>query len=361
MLHTTWRRVSLLPDSVLNPSPLRQFIHNSRCVSGVSVTHFDSGGATALRNGDAERQPTIRCDSLVSDIFVPKNQKKFKASSSKTSSSGETKSAKTMTPAKVYTANESAVPKTKPKKPRFVNPPPPKIEAFLRQLESEVDTLTLADVENYRPSEIADTRSPEYEVQYDAAFDRLTRSFDMPSMRRIFDLYSIPQLSASLQKKKLYSQAILEYWGWKPASMVKEDMLDETKSSELSFSLNNDEAFLLMGKDGAELLNLAQRYGVHLSFSTDRALFLKAKGFQGSLKRLKGYLNSFKTDIQVENASLHLGQILPFETLKRISRLSGAYIMTEDDRVHTSLLFMCIVFSPVPASYFFSQKSTPQP
>ncbi len=47
--------------------------------------------------------------------------------------------------------------------------------------------------------------------------------------------------------------------------------------------------------DGAELLNLAQRYGVNLSFHTGDALSLKATGLQGSLKRLTGYLNSFKT------------------------------------------------------------------
>ena len=262
MLHATWRRISLLPNSFLNPSPLRQFIHNSRCVSGAFVTQFDSGveQPTALRNADAEQQPTIPSDSLVSDLFAPNNQTLFRAASSKPSSSDrKTQSAKTTQ------VHGSVIPKTRPK-PRFVNPPPPKIEAFLRQLESEGDTLTLTDVENCRPSKIADTRSPEYEVHYNAAADRLMRSFDMPSMRRIFDLYSIPQLSVSLQRKKLYAEAILEYWGWKPTSVVKEDILDETQSSELcaiyvyiwnlwrfwidltGFPLSNDEAFLLMGK-----------------------------------------------------------------------------------------------------------------
>ena len=62
----------------------------------------------------------------------------------------------------------------------------------------------------------------------------------------------------------------------------------------------------------------------------------------------------------MESASLHLGQILPFETLKRVSRLSGSYLMAENDRVHISLLFMCIGFSHILASYFFSRKPTPQ-
>ncbi len=231
MLHVTWRRISLLPDSFSNPSPLRRFIHNSRCVSGVFVTQFSGGEQpTALRNADAEQRPTISSEPLASDIFAPYSKTLSRVASSKPSSSDrKTKSAKTT---QVHTANESVIPKTKPK-PRFVNPPPPKIEAFLRQLEFEGDTLTLIDVENCRPSKITDTRSSEYEVHYNAAVDRLMRSFDIPSMRRIFDLYSIPQLPVSLQRKKLYAEAILEYWGWKPTSVVKEDILDETLSSEL--------------------------------------------------------------------------------------------------------------------------------
>ena len=45
--------------------------------------------------------------------------------------------------------------------------------------------------------------------------------------------------------------------------------------------------------EGAELLNLAKRYSVHLSF-IEHPLKLRAKGLQGSLKRLQGYIDSFK-------------------------------------------------------------------
>ncbi|KAF8974025.1 hypothetical protein BDZ97DRAFT_1648269 [Flammula alnicola] len=247
-----------------------------------------------------------------------------------------TQTAEGTRPSKAVGSKEKSLKEKKTKRPRkIIEPPPKKIEAFLSQIESEKDTLTLEDVERYKPPKIPHTRSQEYEKEYNDVFGTLTRSFSMPKLREIFNLYNMPQLPTSHQKKIPYAEQILEKWGWTPLAVVQRNILDQTKVSECQFPLGPGEAFLLMGKDGAELLNLAKRYDVHLSF-TGYPISLRVKGLQGSVKRLEGYLKSFKKDIEVETISLPLQQSIPSETFKSISRLSGAYLAPEDDKVFRS-------------------------
>ncbi|KAF8198944.1 hypothetical protein BJ912DRAFT_683750 [Pholiota molesta] len=340
----TFRRLSLRPELPSNGSSIRRFIHNSLCAYGPSPFHL---GATTIetRTGlgishDDARTLHFDSASLTKEPASSVSGAEISSTSNSTgieSSKGPTTSTKSRKIAKPLRMSDDAV-STRPSKPKkaprkVVEPPTKKIETFLQRVESEKDILTLVDAERYNTPTIPDTRSPQYEVEYNQVMNNLIRSFSMLNLRKIFDLYKLPHLPMSRQTKVPYVQAILEHWGWTPIAVVRDTVLDETKASELRIPLRVEEAFLLMGKDGAELLSLAKRYAVNLSFS-DHPMALKAKGLQGSLKRLEGYLKSFKKDIVSETTSLRQGQSLSSETLKSISRLSGAYLASEKDKFH---------------------------
>jgi hypothetical protein len=336
----TFRRLSLRPELPSNGSSIRRFIHNSLCAYGPSPFHL---GATTIetRTGlgishDDARTLHFDSASLTKEPASSVSGAEISSTSNSTGiecSKGPTTSTKSRKIAKPLRMSDDAV-STRPSKPKkaprkVVEPPTKKIETFLQRVESEKDILTLVDAERYNTPTIPDTRSPQYEVEYNQVMNNLIRSFSMLNLRKIFDLYKLPHLPMSRQTKVPYVQAILEHWGWTPIAVVRDTVLDETKASELRefrllriwFALTSsllcpgiplrvEEAFLLMGKgenfsltfissktygciDGAELLSLAKRYAVNLSFS-DHPMALKAKGLQGSLKRLEGYLKSFK-------------------------------------------------------------------
>ncbi|KAF9472245.1 hypothetical protein BDN70DRAFT_844679 [Pholiota conissans] len=304
-----FRRLSLRTELPSNGLSIRCYIHNPQSFFGPSTR-----GQVISVSETSTKVSTEAAGSSTNPKIYPKKREESEND----------------VPFDDTTLNSSS--RTKKSARKIIEPPTKKIEAFLRRAKSENHTLTLADVERCNPSTIPDTRSPRYEAEYNEVMNNLTRSFSMVNMQKIFDLYKMPQLPLSRQNKVRYAQAILEHWGWTPIAVVRDSVLDETKASELHFPLRSEEAFLLMGKDGAELLGLAKRYSVNLSFY-DHPMTLKANGLQGSLKLLEGYLKGFKKDIQSEVTSLPLGQSLSFGTLKSISRLSGAYLVPEKDKL----------------------------
>lgn len=347
----TFRRLSLRPELPSNGSSIRRFIHNSLCASGpfpsqLGATTIETRTGLGIAHDNAQ---TLHLDSasftkepapLVSgaEISGKSNSTGIKSSNGTTTSTKSHEIAKPLGMSDDTVSTRASKPKKAPRK--VVEPPTKKIETFLQRIESEKDTLTLVDAERYNTPTIPDTRSPQYEVEYNQVMNNLIRSFSMLNLRKIFDLYKLPHLPISRQTKVPYVQAILEHWGWTPIAVVRDTLLDETKASESrefrllriwfaltpsflcpGIPLRVEEAFLLMGKgenfsltfisfhrkpmvciDGAELLSLAKRYAVNLSFS-DHPMALKAKGLQGSLKRLEGYLKSFK---KVRFSCLHL-------------------------------------------------------
>lgn len=199
-----------------------------------------------------------------------------------------------------------------------------KLEAYLQHIETSSRQVTLAEIERYRPVETPDADSPAYECKYNSLLETLMRSFSLQQLRRFQKLYS---LSTPVRRNKWhYARAIVENaWKWPSPQTVKDAEEVYRNINHRSFPLNMRQAFLLLGKDGADLLALSTKYDVHVSL-TANPLSLKAEGLQASLDDLSRYIDLFKSNISETSFSLPAGQRISSEALRRISRLSGVFL-----------------------------------
>ncbi|CAA7266542.1 unnamed protein product [Cyclocybe aegerita] len=205
-----------------------------------------------------------------------------------------------------------------------------KLIAYLAHIESTKDKVTLEDIEQYKHRRRPNPRSSTYDQDYTELLDVLAASFTIPQLKRFLQLYGTRPPPKRRLTKRLYAETIMEKWGWTSLAEVQQDRIDQSEVSEHQFPMEPGPSFLLMGKDGADLLSLAKRYNVHLSF-TSNPLTLKVQGLKGSLKQVEGYLDIFKSGLEFETSCLPLGQRVNPEASQSISRASGAYVEAEAD------------------------------
>ncbi|KAF8225081.1 hypothetical protein L208DRAFT_1409162 [Tricholoma matsutake] len=198
-----------------------------------------------------------------------------------------------------------------------------KVQEYLDFVASTSNTVTLADIERCRPPEYGAPGTSEYESDYNLLLDTLVRSFSTKQLRRFLHLYQL-----DLPKKRTkwhYAASIIErQWGWPSLTEIQKQQRDWTEVTYATFPLDPRQAFLILGKDGADLLSLSLRHNLHVSFSAS-PLSLKAEGLRGSLDNLSQYINEFKDSIKYEYFELPFGHTNEHALLERISRLSGAF------------------------------------
>ncbi|KAJ6604756.1 hypothetical protein DFH09DRAFT_1300923 [Mycena vulgaris] len=208
-------------------------------------------------------------------------------------------------------------------------PPPPtilewtRVQAHLDELAESNGKLVLDDIERCRPpppppSEID---AKVYEEQYTEALNKITKAFTLKQIRQFLKLYGmyLPYQS----KKQDCVGAIMEVqWGWRPVKAIEEEQRETHMSSE-EFPLTYSEAFLILGKDGADSLTLSNKYHVRLSYLRE-PLRLKAEGLVGSLKKLAKHISGLKAGITEEIFDLPINKPISTDLLRRVSRLSGA-------------------------------------
>ncbi|KAF8167999.1 hypothetical protein B0H34DRAFT_792659 [Crassisporium funariophilum] len=204
-----------------------------------------------------------------------------------------------------------------------------KVQDFLDHIESTKDAITLEDIERHKPNHYPEPHSPQYEHQYNGLVDSLTRSFSQRQFRLFLNLYGI-KLPVKRNNRQFAIAIIEQKWKWPSLSQLKRDKIDWTEVDHRDFPMDSRQGFLLMGKDGSNLLNLSKKYNVHLSF-TSNPFSLRVEGLKGSLKQFEGYLNNFNSDVNVEATYLPLKCTLSAETTQLISRMSGAYLEFKDD------------------------------
>ncbi|KDR85097.1 hypothetical protein GALMADRAFT_233720 [Galerina marginata CBS 339.88] len=211
------------------------------------------------------------------------------------------------------------------------------IDDYLGQLQSANRGVSLQDVERYKPEHKPNPRSSDYETSYNEIVDTLMGSFSQPQLLQFVHSYGLKV--PRQRNKRAFAVSIVEgKWGWPSIEKVAQDRVDWSEVAEIQFPLNHGQSFLLMGKDGTNLLSLSKRYNVYLAF-TANPMSLRVKGLKGSLKLIEGYLNTLKKDIDLEKFILPWKMRITPELEQSISRLSGAYVkMTHD--LETSISFL---------------------
>ncbi|KAF8807505.1 hypothetical protein BYT27DRAFT_7189573 [Phlegmacium glaucopus] len=204
-----------------------------------------------------------------------------------------------------------------------------KMKDFLDHVESIKDTLGLEDLERYRPDRRPMPTSPEFEEQYNALYDTLINAFTKQQLRVFLKLYGL-HLPVKSVKSAHVTMILEDVWSWPSLKKIKQEKIDWTEISHRNFPMDPKQSFLLMGKDGTDLLNLSKKFNVHVALLSN-PLSLRVEGLNGALNRFEAYLKNFASDIELEVTSLPSNRTISPETAESISRLSGAYLEFKGD------------------------------
>ncbi|KAG6889198.1 hypothetical protein C0995_002913 [Termitomyces sp. Mi166 len=199
-----------------------------------------------------------------------------------------------------------------------------KLQEYLDHIATTQDISIVELEREYKPSIRPDKTAPDYEEEYNKVVARLVRSFSLAQLRTIAKLYEV-DIPGKLSKWSTAATIVERKWRWPSLISIRQEKKDSEIVSE-SFSLDAKQAFLILGKDGADLLDLSSKFGVHVSFSSS-PLSLKVEGTRASLGQLSTYVGNFKMGIkercfQLPAAQRHVGP----DTLQHISRKSGAFV-----------------------------------
>ncbi|KAH7883685.1 hypothetical protein F5I97DRAFT_2042628 [Phlebopus sp. FC_14] len=210
---------------------------------------------------------------------------------------------------------------------------PTRVDRYLASIRAAGLEPTLEDVERCRPERHSRPDSSRYAEEYNDLVDTLCRSFSKGQLRRFTELYKLgPMWSRSSRRKAEYAESIIErQWGWPSLKEIERKQKDRTEIVVKNFPVTPSQLFLILGKDGADLLQLSIQYNVHISL-TSNPLALRVEGLRGALKTLTEHINVLKKDIIEEIFELPTSRPIRQDLVQRISRLAGAYVESHGNK-----------------------------
>ncbi|KAK0198481.1 hypothetical protein F5146DRAFT_1158701 [Armillaria mellea] len=229
-------------------------------------------------------------------------------------------------------SSEASTPKASKRKSRKKKPdvPPRKtvleesrVHSHLASLQATKGVLTLDELERHKPSHLAHPQSPQYEEQYLELHNFLLRSFNNKQLVQFIRL-SGSNLPLSRDKNSLARIILEDAWNLPSLSQIKKDKKERTETGSQTYPLDRRQSFLILGKDGVDLLTLSTEYKVQMSFSSN-PLALKVSGLRVHLKQLSEHILRFKESIRDEIYQLPTKLPIRGDLLQRVSRLAGAF------------------------------------
>ncbi|KAF9229400.1 hypothetical protein BS17DRAFT_675151, partial [Gyrodon lividus] len=210
---------------------------------------------------------------------------------------------------------------------------PTRVDRYLASIRAAGLEPTLEDVERCRPEKHSRPESLWYAEEYTNLLEALCRSFSKDQLRRFTELYKLdPIWTRSSRRKIEYAESIIEKaWGWPSLKEIERKQRDRTEVVVKTFPVTPNQLFLILGKDGADLLQLSMQYNVHMSL-TSNPLALRVEGLRGALKELTEYMSSLKKGIIDKIFELPTGRPIRPDLMQRISRLAGAYVESHGNK-----------------------------
>ncbi|KAF9044816.1 hypothetical protein BDZ89DRAFT_1058911 [Hymenopellis radicata] len=221
------------------------------------------------------------------------------------------------------TSRPKAPPKEIPEPETVLDNSP--VHSHLAQIAASKATVTLDDIERHKPARHAnpDRDHNKYTEEYATLQDLLSKSFSQKQLREFLRLYGLkpPQIKS----KATFASLIMEKaWNYPPLDEVLRKNRDRTESTSETFQLEPHQSFLLLGKDGINLHNLARKHQLQVAFSA-KPLSLTATGLRANLQALGEYITEFKENIRSETFNIPTQMSLRPEQLQRVSRTAGAF------------------------------------
>ncbi|KAI5124632.1 hypothetical protein M0805_004241 [Coniferiporia weirii] len=202
-----------------------------------------------------------------------------------------------------------------------------KVDSFLASLRAGGIEPTLDDLRRLKPQTRPSADSPNYAPAYADLVDRLCRTFSKDQLRQFGkELKFGGGLTRGKRKKTEYAESIMEkLWGWENLKELERQKRDMSEVISKSFPASASELFLLLGKDGSELLQISTDYNVHISV-TPNPLSIRIEGFKKSLEKLESLISERRKAIVEEIVELPTRSPLSPSLLQQISRIANAYI-----------------------------------
>ncbi|TDL28369.1 hypothetical protein BD410DRAFT_780867 [Rickenella mellea] len=204
---------------------------------------------------------------------------------------------------------------------------PNKVDLYLAALRAEGKEPSLTDIDRCRPSYVPAGDSPDYPEKYNELVDRLCRTFSKDQLRRFGQEYGLGNVwTRSGRRKSEYAESVIEkVWGWPNLKELERLRRDKTEITQRSFPITASDLFLLLGRDGSELLQISLDFNVHISV-TQEPLALRIEGLRGAMKKLDIVIAARRKTFLEDIIELPSKQPIRADLLQRISRLAGAFI-----------------------------------
>ncbi|KAI0331950.1 hypothetical protein GY45DRAFT_1299916 [Cubamyces sp. BRFM 1775] len=202
-----------------------------------------------------------------------------------------------------------------------------RVQSYLASINASGAEPTLEDLEQCRPSKQPQPHSPRYVQAYTELIATLCRSFTKEQLRKfLVQTLGTSRHCATNRKKAEYAESILEkLWGWPTLKELEKAKRDRTEVLTKVLPVTASELFLILGKDGSDLLRLSKEYDVHISLRR-KPMGLRVEGTRGSLRGLAEHIDALKKSFVQETYTLPIPAPIPPSLVQRISRLSGAYL-----------------------------------
>ncbi|KIY45483.1 hypothetical protein FISHEDRAFT_76662 [Fistulina hepatica ATCC 64428] len=178
------------------------------------------------------------------------------------------------------------------------------------------------DIESIVPQRSSPPGSDKYVEEYNNFLDKLLRSFSRKQLYRYSKQQKLPARS-NTKKPDLCMYLMEKQWGWPSLSEIQRRQRDRSEILSRKFIMTAPEAFLLLGQDGSNLLDLSMKYNVHVRFEAN-PVSMTVEGVKVSLDALEEELHSFKKDVVQEVFQLPTQRETRSDLLRRISRMTTA-------------------------------------
>ncbi|KAF8601747.1 hypothetical protein BDV93DRAFT_226875 [Ceratobasidium sp. AG-I] len=194
----------------------------------------------------------------------------------------------------------------------------------------------------------------EYTALYEATEGLISRRFNLSQLRK-FEKDSAKGKggfarnapgSKGFSKQKVIHRIMNLRWSMIHPSVIKKQLEEVREIVEETYPISPSELFILLGRDGEDLLNVAEQFRLRISVdretpsksendtsSPSGTFIIRASGVRQDQKLLKQHLEAQKKAVAIRMVVLPTGPPLSPPVLQSISRVSGAFV----ENVHPKL------------------------
>ncbi|KAI0673458.1 hypothetical protein C8Q78DRAFT_1076468 [Trametes maxima] len=202
-----------------------------------------------------------------------------------------------------------------------------RVQSYLARINATGLEPTLEDLERCRPRVQPPPNSQQYVEAYTELLNTLCRSFTKEQMRGfLVQTLGTSRHCGTHRKKAEYAESIIEQlWKWPTLKDLEKAKRDRTEVTTKVLPVTASELFLILGKDGQDLLRLSKDFDVHISLRR-QPMALRIEGTRGTLKELADHIVVLRKSFMEEVYDLPSPIAIPPDMIQRISRLAAAYI-----------------------------------